>query len=410
MKNKNKTSPSCLDSCLDSSATSSKNKSDSKKSVNKKSSKSSLIHSNLNSPAENLNNSNQKIISKSKIDSKLKEKTDDHDSDPKNQILSQKIPMIKPDQIDKALKTLINHSNQSIQEKIHQGQLFADDIASNDTLINLIISLKRIINRPKHKPIKLNLSHSLLDPKISPVCLIVKDPQRDFKDLLDQQNIKFISKVVGISKLKGKHSSFEARRLLLNSHSLFLADERVLPILPGILGNKFFQSKKLPIPVNIQDPQKLKAELEKAISSTYLRIGTGSCLNIKIADLSRHNDQEIKENLVKVLEQLGKKIPMGGWGNIQSVHIKTGTSISLPIWLSELNDKEFGRFNLTPTPDEHKLIEAAKKKKEILLKAKTYSKKTKKRPLPESNVQSDNIEKDQSSKRQTKVQKLENSN
>lgn len=36
------------------------------------------------------------------------------------------------------------------------------------------------------------------------MCLIVKDPQREYKDLLDEKKIKFISRVVGLEKLQGK--------------------------------------------------------------------------------------------------------------------------------------------------------------------------------------------------------------
>jgi ribosome biogenesis protein UTP30 len=49
---------------------------------------------------------------------------------------------------------------------------------------------------------------------------------------------------VGIEKLKGKFKPFEARRMLLRENGLFLADERVIPLLPGLLGKKFFQAKK----------------------------------------------------------------------------------------------------------------------------------------------------------------------
>jgi ribosome biogenesis protein UTP30 len=74
--------------------------------------------------------------------------------------------------------------------------------------------------------------------------LITKDPQRRYKDLLASHNIKFISRVVGVEKLKGKFKPFEARRLLLQENGLFLADERVVPLLPKLLGAMFFKAKK----------------------------------------------------------------------------------------------------------------------------------------------------------------------
>jgi len=86
--------------------------------------------------------------------------------------------------------------------------------------------------------------HALVDPRVSPVCLITKDPQREYKDLLESHKIKFISRVVGIEKLKGKFKSYEARRMLLKENGMFLADERVIPLLPGLLGKKWFDAKK----------------------------------------------------------------------------------------------------------------------------------------------------------------------
>ena len=76
------------------------------------------------------------------------------------------------------------------------------------------------------------------------MCLITKDPQREYKDLLESKNIKFISRVVGVEKLKGKFRGFDARRLLLHENGLFLADKRVLPLLPQLLGKEWFKAKK----------------------------------------------------------------------------------------------------------------------------------------------------------------------
>jgi len=277
-------------------------------------------------------------------------------------LISTKVPFVKRSQVEKAVKALIDHSNKSVKKNTDQGELFADQVGSNERFLNLVISLKRIAPKPKHKPIKITLSHPLYDPRVSPVCLIVKDPQREYKDLLEEKNIQFISKVVGINKLKGKHSSYEARRLLLSNHDLFLADERVVGVLPGLLGVKFFKSNKLPIPVDVAHGEGVKAELERAISNTTLRISSGSCLTIKCADLGRHSAEQAQENLVDVLGQLGKKIPLGGWNNIQAVHLKTGTSASLPLWLAPLDDSENGRFNMPPSKDELDRIQAAKER------------------------------------------------
>lgn len=53
-----------------------------------------------------------------------------------------------------------------------------------------------------------------------------------------------VAKVVGLSKLRTKYESHEAKRQLCSSYDLFLADERVLPSLPKLLGGA---SHELPL-------------------------------------------------------------------------------------------------------------------------------------------------------------------
>lgn len=76
------------------------------------------------------------------------------------------------------------------------------------------------------------------------VCLITKDPQRQYKDLINPLGLKSISKITGVTKLRTKFKPFEVRRQLCNAHDIFLADERVLPLLPKLLGKVFFEKKK----------------------------------------------------------------------------------------------------------------------------------------------------------------------
>lgn len=42
--------------------------------------------------------------------------------------------------------------------------------------------------------------------------------------------------VVGLSKLRTKYESHEAKRQLCDSYDLFLADERIVPSLPKLIG------------------------------------------------------------------------------------------------------------------------------------------------------------------------------
>jgi ribosome biogenesis protein UTP30 len=85
---------------------------------------------------------------------------------------------------------------------------------------------------------------ALPPPPKSSVCLFVKNPQREYKDLLAAHNIKFVDRVVGLDKLRGKHKPFEARRALMKAHDIFLCDARIMPSMPKLLGKIFFDAKK----------------------------------------------------------------------------------------------------------------------------------------------------------------------
>jgi ribosome biogenesis protein UTP30 len=85
---------------------------------------------------------------------------------------------------------------------------------------------------------------ALPPPPTTSICLITKDPQREYKDLIAQHGIKFIERVVGVDKLKGKFKPFEPRRQLMRDHELWLCDDRVVDMMPQLLGKMFFEAKK----------------------------------------------------------------------------------------------------------------------------------------------------------------------
>ncbi|KAF9221528.1 ribosomal protein L1 [Gyrodon lividus] len=226
--------------------------------------------------------------------------------------------------------------------KLEEKRAETELLPSNDQHIWLQIAVKTMQPEQKVKPRRIPIKYPLVDPRTSGVCLITKDPQREYKDLLEQHNIKFISRVVGIEKLKGKFKAFEARRLLLKENSMFLADERVIPLLPRLLGSKWFEAKKQPIPVCLTRKD-LKGELERAIESSYMHQNKGTCTSVKVGLLSQ-TPKQIQNNLETALPAIVGYIK-GGWDNIQSLHIKTSTSVSLPIWSCDLGDEEGGRWN-----------------------------------------------------------------
>ncbi|EST07574.1 Ribosomal protein L1/ribosomal biogenesis protein [Kalmanozyma brasiliensis GHG001] len=188
------------------------------------------------------------------------------------------------------------------------------------------------------KPVRINLPHALHTPGEVSVCLLVKDPQREYKDLLVAQKIKCISRVVGVTKLKGKFKPFDARRALVQEHDMFLADSRIVPTLPNLCGKVFFDAKKNPLTVNLTKPSRLEEELEGAIKATTFTQNKGSCTTIKIGYMAKHTPEELTENLLAAMPAVLSRVK-GGWENVHNVDVKTGNSAALPVWNQKLGVK-----------------------------------------------------------------------
>lgn len=81
--------------------------------------------------------------------------------------------------------------------------------------------------------------------------------------------------------------------------------------------------------------------------------------SIKVATLS-HTPSQILSNISKAIPAIAAHIP-GGWENIQSLLIKTNTSVSLPIWSCTLDERWIGSVKGDEGNDEK--VEAPEKKK-----------------------------------------------
>lgn len=117
--------------------------------------------------------------------------------------------------------------------------------------------------------------------------------------------------------------------------------------------------RRQPIPIAIQRKD-LKAELERAISATYLQISTGTSLSVKIGSTSLHSAEQLTANLLALIPQLAVRIPHSAWDNIQSLHIKSATSTALPIYSVSLD--KAGRFKGASADEEAAKVERAAQK------------------------------------------------
>lgn len=231
-------------------------------------------------------------------------------------------------QVQKAVVALVKYSGKN---KVASNNLLEEE----DDLLYLTLALKKTPNAArKDKPIPLSIPHPIFKFAESEVCLLVKDTSGEGhkaakKKVKAIEGTTGITKVIGISKLRTKYESHEAKRQLCNSYDLFLADDRVLPSLPKLVGKSFFKKKKQPIPVDLRKKDWV-AQVKKACCCTYLIKSGGTCLNIKVG-LTSFAPKEVVENVRAALEQAVKHIPKG-WNNVQSLFLKTAESAALPVY------------------------------------------------------------------------------
>ena len=103
------------------------------------------------------------------------------------------------------------------------------------------------------------------------------------------------------------------------------------PVIMCIFFNQaLFNFFRIPIPVNLR-ANDLKKEIARAIKTVTLPLNHhGTCSMVQIGNTSMESSA-IAENLIHVNSVLEKRYP-GGWKNIRAQHIKTESSIAVPIY------------------------------------------------------------------------------
>ena len=235
-------------------------------------------------------------------------------------------PPLDTKQVERAVDALLNHVQRS---KKSGGK---EQLLDDSDPISVLIGMKSIpATNGRTKPYLITLKHPLMDPEESEVCLIVKDPQREFKDKVEAKGLKMVKKVIGVSKLRAKFKQYEAKRQLCASYDLFLADDRVLPMLPHLIGKVFFEKKKQPLAVKLTQDN-WADQFRKIFNATPFYLAEGLCSTIKAGHTGMDRNH-IVNNIVSALDKVSELLPKK-WQGIQAIHIKTHDSIALPIFHS----------------------------------------------------------------------------
>ncbi|KAK9239322.1 ribosomal protein L1/ribosomal biogenesis protein [Lipomyces kononenkoae] len=302
---------------------------------------------------------------------------------------------LSSEQTKKALSALISHIEKKAAEeaatadanpgsKKRKLNLLSDDPSDpkeseKQALYLVIASKKYFSDKPVMKPHRIAVPHPIYNVDNTSICLITKDPQRLYKDILlvdENSPVKDkIARIVGVSKLKTKFKTFEAKRQLRDEHDLFLADDRVVPLMPELLGKTFISVKKMPVPISILNSagasaldtaskvakaragskryskispeeelalenaavssKRVNAEITRTLNSAMVFVPAGTTTTVKVG-FSTFAVDDLAENIQALIDGIiSKNIVKGGWDGIRSLHLKTRDSISLPIYLTE---------------------------------------------------------------------------
>lgn len=238
---------------------------------------------------------------------------------------------VSPKTVNSALNGLVNWRSE--KSKTEKPQLL-----EQDEFVYLIFTLKKIPQTSRTNAYRIRLPHPLINPtEDSPeLCLIIDDRPKsgltkaDAMKKIKSENIP-ITKVLKLSKLKSDYRPFEAKRKLCDSYDMFFADRRILPLLPRLIGKKFFESKKIPAAIDLKH-KNWKEQMEKACGSAMFFMRTGTCSVVKVGKLSMEIS-EIAENVMETLNGVVEILP-NKWKYVRSVHLKLSESLALPIYQS----------------------------------------------------------------------------
>ena len=136
-------------------------------------------------------------------------------------------------------EALLQHERAPKPGEKRKAQLFED---TDHKVLSLVVGMKEQPRKERTKAYPIRIPHSLHAE--SEICILVKDPQKKLKERLESEPVDGVVKIIGLRKLRDNYKTFEAKRNLCDSYDLFMADRRILPMLPKLLGNSFFQKKK----------------------------------------------------------------------------------------------------------------------------------------------------------------------
>ncbi|KAG7226531.1 hypothetical protein INR49_003853 [Caranx melampygus] len=257
-------------------------------------------------------------------------------------------------------KTEVELDRAQVKKAVQALQAFlktkstSDSVFLDDTQpISLLFTLWKIPR--KAQTIRIPLPHGQR-ADTEEICLFTRDEpnmtpdqtQRFYKKLLETKGIKNISEIIPYKVLRTEYKPYEAKRRLLGNFDMFISDDRIRRLLPSHLGKHFYERKKEPLSVNLQSKH-LARDIQRVIQGTSLKVtNKGCCCMARVAHSSMAAD-EVTENIEAAVQTVMAKIQMKG-PVMKLIHIKSQTSVALPIYTSNLSHLKV--FEMSEKPQE----------------------------------------------------------
>lgn len=242
--------------------------------------------------------------------------------------------------VEKAVTAVLKYHETKSQQN-DDGKL---SLLGSERPLQVQFTLLRAPGRSKPKPVQIVVPHPFFkladrsnqnedEVEEAEICLIVKDSSKPHcQEMIENfpEHMSCVKKVLTLTSLRQKYTSYQQKRDLLHKYNVFMADDRILPMLSKALGKAFIQTKRLPVPIDLTRQKALPFAIQKALSATYMTVNTGTCVTIRAG----HTGMEVEklvENVLAVTKGAVPKMPRK-WANVQLISIKTADSISLPVY------------------------------------------------------------------------------
>lgn len=252
----------------------------------------------------------------------------------KSPAIAAAVSRLSEEQVSKAVAALYKHLEGS------KTSLLDDEGGST---MHLQIALNKMpkgrdqtLSRKQHKPHILALPHPARTLGECDAVLFTKDPQREYKDKLAAAQVERV-KVIGIDKLRKKYVEYEAKRNLCSGHDVFLSDDRVLPLLPKLIGKSFFKKSKQPAAVDLTR-KNVREALRQAVEGTRFLPPSGTLVSVLVG-YSGQPQAHLVANVLAVVKQAVPKLK-GDWDVVRALYLKSAESVALPLYQRPSGSKE----------------------------------------------------------------------